>query len=62
MDISSYEIMDGCPVSESQIPIRLFLKGVPDLGPSMSKINNRFSVKYYLDIKIIDEMNWKYFK
>jgi vacuolar protein sorting-associated protein 26 len=54
--------MDGCPVNESQIPIRLYLKGVPDLGPTMNKINNRFSVKYFLDLKIIDEMNRKYFK
>lgn len=61
-EISSYEIMDGCPVNESKIPIRLFLKGVSDLGPTMSRVNNRFSVKYFLDLKIIDEMNRKYFK
>ncbi len=54
--------MDGCPANESQIPVWLYLKGVPDLGPTMNKINNRFSVKYFLDIKIIDEINWKYFK
>ena len=61
-DISSYEIMDGCPVKETQIPIWLFLKGVPDLGPTMNKVNNWFSVKYFLDIKIIDEKNRKFFK
>lgn len=61
-EISCYEIMDGCPVNESKIPIRLFLKGVSDLGPTMNRVNNRFSVKYFLDLKIIDEMNRKYFK
>ena len=39
-DVSSYEIMDGCPINESIIPIRLFLKGIPELGPSMTKVNN----------------------
>lgn len=61
-EISFFEIMDGCPAKEEQIPIRMFLKGISELTPSMQRINNRFSVKYFLNLIIHDELNRKYFK
>ncbi len=42
--------------------MRLFLGGVPELTPTLPSLNNKFSVKYFLSIAIIDEMNRKYFK
>lgn len=42
--------------------MRLFLAGIPDLTPTLVNLNNKFSVRYFLSIAIIDEMNRKYFK
>ena len=36
------------------IPIRLFLAGF-DLGPSMRDVNKKFSVRYYLNLVLVDE-------
>lgn len=57
-----FEIMDGCPLKEEEIPIRMFLSGFPELTPTMEKVNNKFSVKYFLNLVILDEHNRKYFK
>lgn len=54
--------MDGCPIQEESIPIRMFLRGITDLTPTYEKVNNKFSVKYFLNLIIHDEMNRKYFK
>jgi vacuolar protein sorting-associated protein 26 len=40
----------------------MFLNGISDLSPTMIKINNKFSVNYFLQVVLIDEMNRKYFK
>lgn len=61
-DIYAFEILDGYPISNKQIPLRLFLAGVPNLTPTYEKINNKISVWYFLELKIIDEIGWKYFK
>lgn len=61
-EISKYEIMDGCPIKEEEIPIRMFLSGIPELTATMDKVNNKFSVKYFLNLIIHDELNRKYFK
>ena len=53
--------MDGAPVRGEQIPIRLYLSGF-DLTPSYSNVNNRFSVKYYINLVLIDEEDRRYFK
>ncbi|CCH61009.1 hypothetical protein TBLA_0D05160 [Henningerozyma blattae CBS 6284] len=54
-----YEIMDGSPVKGETIPIRLFLGG-HELVPTMSC--NKFTVKNYLSLVIIDEDGRRYFK
>lgn len=48
-------------VSGESIPIRLFLAGY-DLTPTMRDINKKFSVRYYLNLVLIDEEERRYFK
>lgn len=59
--ITKFEIMDGAPVRGETIPIRLFLGGF-DLTPTFRDVNKRFSVRYYLNLVLIDEENRRYFK
>lgn len=60
-NIAKYEIMDGAPVRGESIPIRLFLAGY-DLTPTMKDINKKFSVRYYLNLVLVDEEDRRYFK
>ena len=53
--------MDGAPVKGESIPIRVFLAGY-DLTPTMRDINKKFSVKYYLNLVLVDEEERRYFK
>ena len=76
--ITKFEIMDGAPVRGpfpellqilhytdpcpgETIPIRLFLGGF-DLTPTFREVNKKFSVRYYLNLVLIDEENRRYFK
>ncbi|XP_015596412.1 vacuolar protein sorting-associated protein 26B-like isoform X1 [Cephus cinctus] len=59
--IAKYEIMDGAPVRGESIPIRVFLAGY-DLTPTMRDINKKFSVRYYLNLVLMDEEDRRYFK
>ncbi|XP_076286473.1 vacuolar protein sorting 26 isoform X1 [Lasioglossum baleicum] len=59
--IAKYEIMDGAPVRGESIPIRVFLAGY-DLAPTMREINKKFSVRYYLNLVLMDEEDRRYFK
>ncbi|BFZ16067.1 hypothetical protein BsWGS_19105 [Bradybaena similaris] len=59
--IAKYEIMDGAPVRGESIPIRLFLSGY-ELTPTMRDINKKFSVRYYLNLVLVDEEERRYFK
>ena len=43
------------------IPIRLFLAGY-DLTPTMRDVQKKFSVKYYLNLVLVDEEERRYFK
>jgi len=43
------------------IPIRLFLSGY-ELTPTMCDINKKFSVRYYLNLVLLDEDDRRYFK
>uniref|UniRef100_A0A914MME4 Vacuolar protein sorting-associated protein 26 n=1 Tax=Meloidogyne incognita TaxID=6306 RepID=A0A914MME4_MELIC len=60
-NIAKYEIMDGAPVKGESIPIRLFLAGY-DLTPTMRDVAKRFSVRYFLNLVLIDEEDRRYFK
>jgi len=58
-----YEIMDGAPVKGEVIPVKLSMRGVPaDLTPTYSSVNNRFSVRYFLNLVLVDEEDRRYFK
>jgi vacuolar protein sorting-associated protein 26 len=58
-----FEIMDGAPVRGECIPVRLFLAGIQgDLTPTYRNVNNKFSVKYYLNLVLVDEEDRRYFK
>lgn len=59
--ITKFEIMDGAPVRGESIPIRLFLNGF-NLTPTYKAIHNKFSVKYYLNLVLVDEEDRRYFK
>jgi len=59
--ITTYEIMDGAPVKGESIPIRLFLAGF-DLTPTQREVNKKFSVRYFLNLVLIDEEDRRYFK
>jgi vacuolar protein sorting-associated protein 26 len=56
-----YELMDGAPVKGECIPIRLFLSKLP-LTPTYRAVNNIFSVKYYINLVLVDEEDRRYFK
>lgn len=59
-----HEIMDGAPVKGETIPVKLYLAGIPaDLTPSYSaQQNRRFSVKYFLNLVLVDDEDRRYFK
>jgi len=63
--ITQYEIMDGAPMKGETIPIRLFLKPFAKkntLTPTYKAIHKKFSVKYYLNLVLVDEEDRRYFK
>ena len=58
-----YEIMDGAPVKGEVIPVKLSLRGIPaDLTPTYTAVNNRFSVRYFINLVLVDEEDRRYFK
>ena len=52
--IAKFEVMEGAPVRGECIPVRLFLSR-HDLTPTYKSVNNKFSVKYYLNLVVIDD-------
>ncbi|CAD8186298.1 unnamed protein product [Paramecium octaurelia] len=56
-----YELMDGCPQKGEVVPIRLFLSGI-DMSPTLKNVSGKFSVKYILNLILVDEDDRKYFK
>ena len=43
------------------IPIRLFLAGY-ELTPTFKDVNKKFSVRYFLNLVLVDEEERRYFK
>jgi vacuolar protein sorting-associated protein 26 len=60
--VAKYEVMDGAPVRGEHIPIRIFLKGFTQLTPTYVNVNNKFSVRHYLNLVLVDEEDRRYFK
>jgi hypothetical protein len=61
VNITKFEIMDGAPVKGGVIPVRLLLGALP-LTPTYKSANNKFSVKYALNMVLVDEEDRRYFK
>jgi len=59
--LTKFEIMDGSPVKDQCIPVRLYLTGF-DLTPTYKNQQNKFSVKYFLSLVLVDEEDRRYFK
>jgi len=59
--LTKFEIMDGAPVRGESIPVRLFLGGF-ELSPTYRNVHNKFSLKYYLNLVLVDEEDRRYFK
>ena len=59
--VTKFELMDGAPVKGEVIPIRLFLSPL-ELTPTYRSVCSTFSVKYFLNLVLIDEEDRRYFK
>jgi len=59
--MTKFEIMDGAPVKDQCIPVRLYLTGF-DLTPTYKNVQNKFSVRYFLSLVLVDEEDRRYFK
>jgi vacuolar protein sorting-associated protein 26 len=59
--IAKYEVMDGSPVRGEIIPVRLHLAPY-ELTPTHNNVNNKFSVRYNLNLVLVDEEDRRYFK
>eukprot|EP00188_Purpureofilum_apyrenoidigerum_P002192 Plantae.Rhodophyta-Purpureofilum_apyrenoidigerum.ctg23320.p1 GENE.Plantae.Rhodophyta-Purpureofilum_apyrenoidigerum.ctg23320~~Plantae.Rhodophyta-Purpureofilum_apyrenoidigerum.ctg23320.p1 ORF type:complete len:310 (+),score=67.98 Plantae.Rhodophyta-Purpureofilum_apyrenoidigerum.ctg23320:102-1031(+) len=60
--IGKFEVMDGAPVRNEKIPIRMFLSAYDNLTPTYRSINNMFSVRYFLNLVLVDDDDRRYFK
>lgn len=60
--VAKFEIMDGAPARGEVIPIRMFLSPYTDLTPSYPNVHNKFGVRYYLNLVLVDEEDRRYFK
>lgn len=56
-----FEIMDGAPVRGEVLPVRLYLKPL-ELSPTYEQVQNKFSVKYFLNLVLVDSEDRRYFK
>lgn len=56
-----HEVMDGAPIKDEIIPVRLFLKNL-NLTPTYRSVGGIASVKYFLNLVLIDEEDRRYFK
>jgi vacuolar protein sorting-associated protein 26 len=59
--LTKFEVMDGAPVRGEVIPIRLYLAGI-DLTPTHRNVANKYSVRYYINLVLVDEEDRRYFK
>lgn len=59
--LTKFEIMDGAPVKDQCIPVRLYLTGF-ELTPTYKNVQNKFSVRYFLSLVLVDEEDRRYFK
>lgn len=61
VNIATFEVMDGSPVKGECIPVRIYLNGL-DLCPTYKNVQNKLTVKHYINLLIVDEEDKRYFK
>jgi len=59
--LTKFELMDYAPVRGESIPIRMFL-GAFGLTPTYKNVHNKFSVKYFLNLVLVDVDDRRYYK
>jgi hypothetical protein len=59
--VTKFELMDGAPVRGERIPVRMYLSGL-DVTPTYRAVEGIFSVRYFLNLVLIDEEDRRYFK
>ena len=59
--LTRFEIMDGAPIRGERVPVRMFLQGL-DLAPSLANVAGCLSVRYFLNLVLVDEEDRRYFK
>ncbi|CDR97324.1 vacuolar protein sorting-associated protein 26 family protein, putative [Babesia bigemina] len=59
--VTTFEVMDGSPVKGECIPVRIYLTGL-DLCPTYKNVQNKLTVKHYINLLIVDEDDRRYFK
>ncbi|ORM39968.1 Vacuolar protein sorting-associated protein 26 [Babesia sp. Xinjiang] len=59
--LTTFEVMDGSPVKGECIPVRIYLNGL-DLCPTYKNVQNKLTVKHYINLLIVDEDDKRYFK
>jgi vacuolar protein sorting-associated protein 26 len=56
--LAKFELMDGLPVKAEVVPLRWIMSGI-DLTPTFKSVDNKFSVKYFVNLVLIDEQERK---
>jgi vacuolar protein sorting-associated protein 26 len=60
--LQKFEIMDGTPIVDEVVPLRLYLNSIPRLTPSYPNIFERFRVIYYINLVLVTGEGKRYFK
>ena len=60
--LTRYEVMDGAPVRGDRIPLNVPLASVDALTPTMIVANGLLSVRYFLNLVLIDDADRRFFK
>jgi len=61
VNLATFELMDGAAVQGESVPVRLFLSPLP-ISPTYANIENKFSVRYYVNLVLVDDDDRRYFK
>jgi len=59
--LTRFEIMDGAPIRGERVPLRMLLRGL-DLAPSLANVAGCLTVRYFLNLVLVDEEDRRYFK
>lgn len=62
--LKKFEIIDGTPAKDEVVPVRLYLSSIDawKLTPTVASVNNKFSVKYFLHLALLDTKGRRFFK